>query len=213
MQKNVFIHLDDVTLQAILSLPKDAEAIVVFSHGSGSSRHSPRNGYVASILQEAGFATLLVDLMTIEEDEDPMRRFDIPFLSKRLSQVVSWVKKDPFTKHLKIALFGASTGSASALIVASTMPEDIYAVVSRGGRPDMALSSLGKVRCPTLLIVGREDEVVMGLNEEALAHLSCTKEMKSIAGATHLFEEKGALEKVAILARDWFEKYRSSTLQ
>jgi putative phosphoribosyl transferase len=211
MQKNVSIKLSDVALQAILSLPIESQAIVIFAHGSGSSRHSPRNAFVASALQEENFATLLVELMTEEEDSDYNRRFDIPFLSNRLKAVVEWVKKQSETKHLKIALFGASTGSASALEVASMLPDDIYAIVSRGGRPDMALSSLSNVICPTLLIVGGDDTEVIRLNKEAYSLLHAPKELSIVEGASHLFEEKGCLERVAFLAKEWFLKYVRET--
>lgn len=207
MKENIIIGTKDIALEGILSLPKGAAGLVIFAHGSGSSRFSPRNTYVAGVLQQAGLATLLVDLMTEEEDADYQRRFDIPFLSKRLQSVVKAMKEHPKTKGLPLALFGASTGSASALCVAACMPSDIYAVVSRGGRPDMAMEKLSLVRCPTLLLVGALDDVVIELNEKAFSLLTCEKELIIIEGASHLFEEKGCLEKVAHHAALWFIRH------
>ena len=209
--QEVLIPCGDVQLQGILSIPKNAKGIVLFAHGSGSGRFSPRNQYVAKVLMKAHLATLLMDLLTIEEEriDEVTRqlRFDIALLSERLSKVAAWVKKEEKTKSLKIGYFGASTGAAAALISAAENSSMIHAVVSRGGRPDLAGKSLSSVLCPTLLIVGGADYQVIELNQEAFELLSSVKKMEIVPGATHLFEEVGTLEKVAELASNWFLLY------
>jgi putative phosphoribosyl transferase len=197
-------------LEGILELPKSASGVVVFSHGSGSGRHSPRNRHVARALQGAGLATLLLDLLTAEEDQEYGTRFDIKLLTVRLGDAVQFVRRHAATRSLPVGLFGASTGAASALRVAAAIPHDVSAVVSRGGRPDLAGElALGLVRAPTLLVVGGRDYGVIELNQAAYESLRCVKEMKLVPGATHLFEEVGALDEVARLARDWFSQHLS----
>ncbi|MCK4650018.1 dienelactone hydrolase family protein [Candidatus Pacearchaeota archaeon] len=206
---DVKIKIKDVELSGILEVPQGAEAIILFAHGSGSSRLSPRNQFVAKVLNKAGFATLLMDLLTEEEevvdDKTGELRFDVEFLAKRLVMATKWLRENEETKDLRVGYFGSSTGAAAALIAASKV-EGIFAIVSRGGRPDLALEYLDKVSCPTLLIVGGEDSEVIGMNKEALEKLKSKKKLEIISGATHLFEEKGALEKVADIAADWFVK-------
>jgi pimeloyl-ACP methyl ester carboxylesterase len=202
------IQLGKVTLRGQIDVPEGATTIVLFAHGSGSSRLSPRNQLVARILRSAGLGTLLFDLLSQEEEEIDNRtrhlRFDIKLLSERLMEAAVWLESNPHTQGLKVGLFGSSTGGAAALEAAATYPDRIHAVVSRGGRPDLAGAALPKVQCPTLLIVGERDETVLGLNRQALTRLNCIKELVAIPGASHLFEEAGALEKVAVLAADWF---------
>ncbi len=206
VKSEVVIRTGEADLEGLLVLPEEALGIVAFAHGSGSSRFSPRNNYVAGILNEAGIGTLLLDLLTREEDRDYDMRFDIALLTKRLIDATAWLQEREDTKHLKIGYFGASTGAASALKAASALGKKISAVVSRGGRPDLASpQELAKVLCPTLFIVGGLDDVVIELNKSAYLHLGCRREMKIIPGATHLFEETGALEKVAFEARQWFK--------
>ncbi|OGH20757.1 MAG: hydrolase [Candidatus Levybacteria bacterium RIFCSPHIGHO2_02_FULL_37_13] len=205
--KKISIRINSVLLEGILSLPKTAKGIVLFAHGSGSSRLSPRNTFVASVLQKEDIATLLIDLLTEEEDEVYETRFDINLLTRRLIEIVKWLQKHPETKDLSIGLFGASTGAAAALKVAAVLGSAIKAVVSRGGRPDLANEILDRVKSPTLLIVGGNDFGVIELNESAYSLLRCEKKLEIVEGATHLFEEKGALEKVAELAVDWFKEY------
>lgn len=204
----VVVSADDVALEGNLDVPQGARAIVLFAHGSGSSRHSPRNKYVAEVLKEAGLATLLFDLLTEEEEIIDLQtaelRFNIQLLASRLVGATDWVIKNPSTKNLKIGYFGASTGAAAALIGATLRSDIAYAVVSRGGRPDLAESALPKVNAPTLLIVGGLDYQVLELNQKALKVIPAQKELAIVLGATHLFEEPGALEEVARLARDWF---------
>jgi putative phosphoribosyl transferase len=194
--------------------PPNARGIVLFAHGSGSSRRSPRNRQVAGVLQDAGFATLLMDLLSAQEERSEAAtghlRFDIPFLARRLMAATDWVRGSSGTGSLPIGYFGASTGAAAALVAAAERPDDVAAVVSRGGRPDLAGPSLPHVRAATLLIVGGRDEAVIGMNEEALKALRCTKRLQIVPRATHLFEEAGALEDVARLAREWFEAYPPS---
>lgn len=194
-----------------LTLPNSAPGVVLFAHGSGSSRHSPRNRYVARTLQQAGLGTLLIDLMTREEEQAEAAtrhlRFDIDFLAERLSAASEWLMEDPETGHLPIGYFGASTGAAAALVSAAQHPERVAAVVSRGGRPDLAGAALAQVQAPVLLIVGGNDGPVIPLNQQALAQLTCTKELIIVPGATHLFEEPGTLEEVARLASIWFTRY------
>lgn len=207
-ERDVQIPIEGEALHGDLGLPDEPRGIIVFAHGSGSSRHSPRNRQVAAELRRAGFATLLVDLLTeSEEDVDLVTRhlrFDIGLLAVRLERAVGWVRLDPDTARLPIGLFGASTGAAAALVTATKLPGDISAVVSRGGRPDLAAATLPSVKVPTLLIVGERDSEVIRLNESALAQLSGEKALEIVGGATHLFEEKGALEEVARLAVGWF---------
>ncbi len=194
-----------------LGAPPDPRGIVVFAHGSGSSRHSPRNRQVAAALQRAGFATLLADLLTVQEDEvdrvTGQHRFDIPLLGQRTVDAVRWVVAQPNLGGLPVGTFGASTGAAAALIAAAKEPGLVRAVVSRGGRPDLAGDALPRVRAPTLLLVGGWDEPVIGLNRWALARLSCVKELVIVPRATHLFEEPGTLEQVADHAAAWFQRW------
>ena len=204
----VVIVAEKANLEGTLTLPKNAHGIVLFSHGSGSSRFSPRNNYVARILNDAGFATLLLDLLTRQEDLDYEMRFDIELLTARLLEATSWLQSENKTKQMKIGYFGASTGAASALKAAAKLGRSISAVVSRGGRPDLASpEELALVAAPTLLIVGGSDDIVVELNREAFLNLACEKEMKIIPGASHLFEEPGKLEQVATAAKDWFRRY------
>jgi len=198
-------------LDAIWSVPPGVRGTVAFAHGSGSSRHSVRNQFVAGVLQKAGFATLLLDLLTPEEEEFDQRtgrlRFDVALLSRRLDAAVQWCRSNAQVAGTGVGLFGASTGAAAALISAARAPRDIWAVVSRGGRADMAGPVLGQVRAPTLLVVGSADPVVLDLNEAAAAQMTCPHRLSVVPGASHLFEEPGALERVAELARDWFLTY------
>ena len=216
-ERNVSIEIGPITLNGILALPKEQSAgIVLFAHGSGSSRLSPRNQYVAHVLQSQGIATLLFDLLTDKEeavDEYTAElRFDIPLLGKRLVGATRWAMKQPELKRMKIGYFGASTGAAAALVAAAELPESISAVVSRGGRPDLAEDALGVVRSPTLLIVGGEDGPVIEMNKDAMAKMRrAEKELLIIPGATHLFEEPGTLEEVAKSAAEWFGKHLTST--
>lgn len=207
----VRIPAGGVFLNADLSIPAEAKAIVAFAHGSGSSRHSPRNRYVAETLNGYKFATLLADLLTEEEEIIDMRtrhlRFDIPMLADRLIDIAVWLQHEPQTKHLKIGWFGASTGAGAALIAAARRPENIMAVVSRGGRPDLAGDYLPKVIPPVLLIVGEDDPQVIDLNESALARLNAQSKLEIVPGATHLFEEPGTLESAALLAAKWFQNH------
>ena len=200
-----------VTLEGNLSLPKGADGVVLFAHGSGSSRHSPRNRYVAALLNQAKLATLLVDLLTSDEEAIDMQtahlRFDIGLLAERLVAVTDWLTQNPETRHLRVGYFGASTGAAAALVAAAERADVLGAVVSRGGRPDLAGPALPRVRAPTLLIVGGNDFQVIELNRAALAQLRCEKQLVIVPGATHLFEERGALDEVARLAREWFERH------
>jgi dienelactone hydrolase len=201
---------DRLRLDAELAVPEKSGGIIVFAHGSGSNRHSPRNRLVARILSEAGLATLLVSLLTVEEEaEDLIKgniRFDINLLAGRLVGIIDWLKKNAQTAHLQIGLIGSSTGAAAALIAAAERL-DVYAVVSRGGRPDLALSVLGRVKAPVLLIVGSLDYPVIEMNRKAFAALRVEKDLAIVPGATHLFEEPGTLEQAANLAKDWFIKH------
>ena len=201
------IHLlsGKVRLEGMLELPDNPQGIVLFAHGSGSSRLSPRNNYVAGELRAAGHGTLLLDLLTREEDQTYETRFDIGLLTRRLADAARWLKEHPAAQSLPLGLFGASTGAAAALRVAADLPREVAAVVSRGGRPDLAGNDkLAQVLAPTLLIVGGDDVQVIELNEMAYRELRCRKEMEIVPGATHLFEEPGALENVAGLAARWF---------
>ncbi|OQP44443.1 hydrolase [Niastella yeongjuensis] len=205
-KKEIQINLQTVALSANLAEPAKARGVVIFAHGSGSSRLSPRNNFVADVLNKHNMATLLTDLLTVLEDEVYENRFDIALLSHRLVQVTEWVKQHPDLDQLPIGYFGASTGAASALQAAAMLEKNINAVVSRGGRPDLAVA-LKQVKAPTLLIVGSRDTQVLGLNNKAFEQLTGEKDMEIVEGASHLFEEPGALHKVADLAANWFEKY------
>lgn len=196
-----------VTVGGHLTVPQGACGVVVFVHGSGSSRHSPRNQQVARILNKAAIATLLFDLLTVEEADNRENVFDIELLSDRLILVTNWLRTQAELKELGVGYFGASTGAAAALWVAADPVMNIAAVVSRGGRPDLAESRLAAVRAPTLLIVGGNDDVVLSLNRQASALMNCHNEVAVVPGASHLFEESGTLQKAAELARDWFLKY------
>jgi putative phosphoribosyl transferase len=204
----VEISADRVRLAGDLVLPPDARAVVVFAHGSGSGRFSPRNRAVAGVLNQAGLATLLLDLLTAGEEAVDLRtrhlRFDVALLGRRVIATIDWLASNPTTQELPVGCFGASTGAAAALIAAAERPERVGAVVSRGGRPDLAGEALGRVTAPTLLIVGGNDPEVLRLNQQALAALAGEVRLEIVPGATHLFEEPGALARVAILARDWF---------
>ncbi|MCL5970516.1 MAG: dienelactone hydrolase family protein [Patescibacteria group bacterium] len=207
MEKLVKIKIDNIVLEGQLVIPQGAKAIVLFAHGSGSSRLSPRNTFVASVLQKAKIATLLFDLLTEEEDEIYQTRFNIELLTKRLVLATQWIKNNEDTRNLKIGFFGASTGAAAALKGATFLGKDIGAIVSRGGRPDLAMDVLDKVTSPTLLIIGGDDFGVIELNKQAFDNLKSIRKLEIVPGATHLFEEPGALEKVAELASKWFIKY------
>jgi dienelactone hydrolase len=207
----VRIDADGDMLNGDLSLPANAAGLIVFAHGSGSSRHSSRNRMVADALQRAPLATLILDLLTENEERVDMItaefRFDIPLLARRVVAAVDWARAAPPTSALPIGLFGASTGAAAALIAAAERPEDVRAVVSRGGRPDLAEAALDGVLAPTLFIVGGRDEVVVQLNREAYARLRSEKHLDLVPGATHLFDEPGALDEVSRVAREWFVRY------
>lgn len=207
LEQLVHIPVDEVHIEGLLALPANAQGLVLFAHGSGSSRHSPRNNYVARVLRDNGIGTLLMDLLTVSEDLDYQTRFDIPLLTQRLAAATRWVKAQDSTRHLPIGYFGASTGAAAALQAAAALGQDIRAVVSRGGRPDLAgRHDLAKVKSPTLLLVGGRDEEVIELNRAAAAHMSCPQALSIIPGATHLFEEAGTLEEVARQAAIWFKR-------
>lgn len=194
-------------LPGSLVVPGAATGIVVFAHGSGSSRLSPRNRYVATALNENGLATLLFDLLLPEEADDRHNVFDIPLLGSRVEETLSWMRSEPAVAHLSIGLFGASTGAAAALTAAAHRPDEVQAVVSRGGRPDLAGGALARVKAPTLLIVGGYDEAVIALNEQAMGELKCEKRLEIVPGATHLFEEPGTLDEVISLAAAWFVRF------
>ncbi len=213
----ISVTTGSVTLKGNLGVPEGAKGVVLFAHGSGSSRHSPRNRYVAQVLRQRQLATLLIDLLTQSEEALDRRtrhlRFDIGLLAPRLIDTTEWLNQYPATRNLKVGYFGASTGSAAALVAAAERPETVSAIVSRGGRPDLAGSALSRVKAPTLLIVGGNDIPVIGMNREALAQLRTEKQLEIIPGATHLFEEPGALEKVAELASQWFNRYLTTADQ
>ncbi|MCU1335604.1 MAG: dienelactone hydrolase [Bryobacterales bacterium] len=198
-------------LSADLVIPERATGLVLFAHGSGSSRHSSRNRYVARVLQQCGLATLLLDLLTLAEEQADAEtgrfRFDIDLLARRLVQATDWLQSEPATRDLSIGYFGASTGAAAALIAAAQRPAVVGAVVSRGGRPDLAGDALPRVKAPTLLIVGSNDRPVIELNQQAFAELRCEKRLVVVPGASHLFEEPGTLEEIAKLARSWFQDH------
>jgi putative phosphoribosyl transferase len=207
LEQLVHIPIDSIKLEGSLALPRQTPGLVVFAHGSGSSRFSPRNNFVARVLREAGIGTLLMDLLTEEEDEVYQTRFNIHLLSERLLLATTWLQKQPPTKDLVIGYFGASTGAAAALKTAAVIGSKIGSVVSRGGRPDLAEEALSRVQSPTLLIVGGNDDIVLKLNREAYIKLKGKKQLVIVPGATHLFEEPGTLEEVARLATNWFKQY------
>jgi putative phosphoribosyl transferase len=207
MERPVAIASERRRLSGILHVPRGAVGVVAFAHGSGSGRFSPRNQFVARVLQEAGLATLLLDLLEEEESEDREKVFDIDLLAERLQSAADWLRREPDTRALRLGYFGASTGAGAALVAAAREPAAVGAVVSRGGRPDLALDHLPAVQAPTRLIVGGNDDVVIELNEQALRFLRCPKDLVIIPGATHLFEEPGALDEVARLAKEWFARY------
>jgi putative phosphoribosyl transferase len=207
----VHIPADTVRLEGELILPPGAQGVVAFAHGSGSSRHSPRNTFVAGVLQTAGLGTLLFDLLTRAEDTAYETRFDIALLTRRLIAATQWLQQQPQTTTLAIGYFGASTGAAAALQAAAALGSAIQAVVSRGGRPDLAGSALAQVQAPTLLLVGGEDHGVIELNRRAYAQLPGEKQLVIVPGATHLFEEPGTLEEVARLAAQWFVRHLQAT--
>ena len=210
-EHEVVIPASGAALGGELNIPTNAGGLVLFAHGSGSSRHSPRNQFVARTLRNAGMGTLLFDLLTQEEEyaeaETRHLRFNIGFLAERLITATRWVQKQETARDLKFGYFGSSTGAGAALVAAAELEDGIGAVVSRGGRPDLADEALGDVTAPTLLIVGGEDRVVIELNQDAYQQLRCEKEMRIVAGASHLFEEPGTLEQVAALAAEWFSDH------
>src|SRR5438552_13640380 len=207
----VRISAGSVSFEGNLSLPDYAIALVLFAHGSGSSRHSPRNQFVVRLLNNAVLATLLFDLLTPEEEAVDARtaelRFNIKLLAERLVHATNWAKRQQQTRNLRIGCFGSSTGGAAALVAAAELAQQVGAVVSRGGRPDLAGAALPKVQAPTLLIVGGDDVPVIGMNQEAYDQMHCVRRMEIVPGASHLFEEPGTLERVAELAREWFVRY------
>jgi putative phosphoribosyl transferase len=206
-EHSVMIRTGGIALESVLGLPAGPRGVVVFAHGSGSGRLSPRNTFVARHIQQDGLATLLLDLLTEEEADDRRNVFDIDLLANRLLLAKGWLEAEPRTQHLTIGYFGASTGAGAALQAAAREPSNIKAVVSRGGRPDLAESYLPSVTAPTLLIVGGHDEPVIEMNQVAYDLLTCEKKLTIVPGATHLFEEPGALEQVAELAGKWFGRY------
>ena len=210
-ERPVHVAAGEQILEGNLTIPEGARGIVLFAHGSGSSRHSPRNRHVGRILNEGHLATLLIDLLTREEElidaQTGNLRFDIALLAERLIETTDWLTHQPETRHFQIGYFGSSTGAAAALMAAADRPAVAGAVVSRGGRPDLAGPVLPRVHAPTLLIVGGNDFPVVDVNRAALKQLRCEKQMVIVPGATHLFEEPGALDEVAHHARDWFERY------
>jgi putative phosphoribosyl transferase len=207
----IYLPVGRDEIQGDLQIPEKSKALIVFAHGSGSSRNSPRNRYVADLLNEAGMATLLIDLLTPSEElvdfQTGKLRFDIDLLSERLLTITHWLLGQSATEHLRIGYFGASTGAAAALVAAAKDADNVEAIVSRGGRPDMAGAWLMKVHAPTLLIVGGNDRVVIELNDQASAEMKTEHRLEIVPNAGHLFEEPGALEKVAALAQDWFEEH------
>ena len=211
--RDIEIPAGNVQLNGELIIPEGATGIVLFAHGSGSSRHSPRNQFVARVIREGGIGTLLFDLLTREEESVDIYtrhlRFDIRLLAERLMEATRWLEKESDTRDLNVGYFGASTGGGAALVAAAELGADVKAVVSRGGRPDLAGAALPKVTAPTLLIVGERDEPVIEMNKEALAQLNCEKELKIVPNATHLFEEPGTLEEAARLATEWFKRHLS----
>ena len=210
-ERAVVVRCDSASLEGTLAVPDGARGVVLFAHGSGSSRHSPRNIHVAEQLRAAGLGTLLIDLLTPNEEIVDQRtrelRFDIELLARRLVGAISWLGSEATTSALPIGLFGASTGGGAALLAAAHVPEHVAAVVSRGGRPDLAGRALPGVRAPTLLIVGERDDAVIDLNKQAMVAMSAVVRLEIVPGATHLFEEPGTLETVARLSADWFARY------
>lgn len=204
------VSVDSVTLEGVLSIPKSSELLVIFVHGSGSSRHSPRNNHVAKILNKEKISTFLFDLLTEEEDINYETRFDIEFLKSRLLKVTDYLLKYSKTKNLKIGYFGASTGAAAAIAAAEKQKGTIYAIVSRGGRPDLASDYLKNIQSPILLVIGGKDVEVIDLNKKAFEKIKCEKKMEIVPGATHLFEEGNSLDIVASLAADWFKSHENS---
>ncbi len=204
LDEQIEIRIGGVVVGGHFTVPRRAGGLVIFAHGSGSSRHSPRNRYVATVLNDAGLATLLFDLLTHDEERDRSNVFDIELLARRLTDVAAWARGHDRVRQLRTGFVGASTGAAAALWAAADPSSEAAAVVSRGGRPDLAGPRLGAVRAPTLLIVGGRDSVVLGLNRQAQAELRCPNELRVVRGATHLFEEPGTLRAAAELARDWF---------
>ena len=211
ISKEILIRINSKSIYGNLEIPPKAKGLVIFAHGSGSSRFSTRNKYVAGILNKNNLGTLLFDLLTAEEEKidnyTAEYRFNIELLAKRLIDVTDWLIKEPSLKSLKLGYFGASTGAAAALAAAAKRPNIIYAVVSRGGRPDLAIESLPGIKAPTLLIVGEEDFEVIELNRTAYENIPAKKKLEIIPGATHLFEEPGALEEVSRLTAEWFTRY------
>ncbi len=207
IDREIEVMSGSAVLPGILVVPEGAGGVIVFAHGSGSSRFSPRNQFVAGILQQAGFGTLLMDLLEPEEAENRNKIFDIDLLAQRLASATELLMNNPDTSRLSIGYFGASTGAAAALQAAAVLGSTVGAVVSRGGRPDLAAHFLTSVKCPTLLIVGGCDYLIIPLNREAFEVMTCPKELVIVPGATHLFEEPGALEEVARLTADWFRKH------
>jgi len=207
VDREVEVAAGPVRLGGRLTVPDDAVGVVVFAHGSGSSRHSPRNQYVASVLQDAGLGTLLLDLLTEAEAHDRAAVFDIELLARRLGDATAWLRTVPEATALPVGWFGASTGAGAALWAAAEPDADVAAIVSRGGRPDLAEPRLGAVRAPTLLVVGGEDHLVLDLNRRAQAQLRCECQLAVVPGASHLFEEPGTLQAAAELARGWFRQH------
>jgi dienelactone hydrolase len=214
VERRVTIPIGPIALEGSLVVPDPTLGVVLFAHGSGSGRHSPRNQYVAGVLQAGGIATLLIDLLTEDEDQIDLTtrhlRFDIPLLAERLVGAIDWLGREACTANLPVGLFGASTGGGAALMASVARPERVRAVVSRGGRPDLADTTLPEVVAPTLLVVGGLDDVVIALNQVAMEQMHGETELRIVPGATHLFEEPGTLEQVAVLARDWFTRHLSS---
>ena len=210
-EKTVVVGTGPIALEGTMSVPDGAHGVVLFAHGSGSSRHSPRNRYVAAQLRDGQLGTLLIDLLTPNEEVIDLRtrqlRFDIDLLAERLVGAIRWLGAETSTRDLPVGLFGASTGGGAALLAAARVPDRVAAVVSRGGRPDLAGDALGDVHAPTLLVVGERDDVVIDLNRRAMARMTAPVRLEIVRGATHLFEERGALEDVARLARDWFVRH------
>lgn len=206
-ERLIHVPAGKVRLEGALALPEGAEGVVLFAHGSGSSRHSPRNNFVAQVLRKAGLGTLLMDLLTRDEDIDYERRFDIDLLAERLLAATNWLKEDDDTMGMRIGYFGASTGAAAAIKAAVSMGDIIGAIVSRGGRPDLAMDAIDELETPILLIVGGRDDIVIELNRKAYNKTEAEKEMVIVPGATHLFEEPGTLEEVANLAARWFRQH------
>lgn len=205
--QNIEIPVDSIYLSAILNIPNNAKGIVLFAHGSGSSRLSPRNNYVARSLQRANIATLLLDLLTPTEDLEYESRFDIDLLAKRLESAAGWAMAQPVSSGLKLGFFGASTGSAAAIKASVGLENKVSALVSRGGRVDLAASELLEYKVPTLLVIGGNDREVLELNEKVYDKIDSAKKLEVVLGASHLFEEEGTLEEVSRLATEWFENY------